>query len=158
MEWMRNIIMQQSGWIMGLEGHLFSCDDDSESWGSVLMAVLVLYHFDQLFGHRSQQHSKRRLGQFVTSHNGNLRDEQKFLAPAAHGSPKICWRNVQDVTPHLRHWRDAHLFMAVTGHRSQGAKSTVQEALQLHLFSHFLRLLAAFSWPVHYSKHKNKLF
>ena len=47
-----------------------------------LLACNVLYHFNRLFSHRSQQPSKRRLGQFFTGHNGNWRDGHKFSVPA----------------------------------------------------------------------------
>jgi hypothetical protein len=43
----------------------------------------LLYYFDQLFGHRSQGPSKRRVHWFVTGHIGDRLDRQKFPAPAA---------------------------------------------------------------------------
>ena len=51
---------------------------------SLAIACSVLYHFDQLFGHRSRWPSKRRLGRFVTGHNSDQRDGQKFSVPVAH--------------------------------------------------------------------------
>jgi len=41
----------------------------------------LLYHFDQLFGHRSQRLSKRGLCRFITHHNGDRRDGHNFSAP-----------------------------------------------------------------------------
>ena len=87
----------------------------------------LLYHFDQLFGHRSQRPSKRRLRRFVTGHNGDRRDGQKFSVPAALlllltiNSPKIC----------SKRWTGCHTSSQVSkrcsslrgGHMSQGAKS-----------------------------------
>ena len=43
----------------------------------------ILYHFDLLFGHRSQRPLKRRLNWFVMGHNGDRRDGQNFHVPAA---------------------------------------------------------------------------
>jgi len=82
--------------------------------GPAVFMPKILYHFDQLFSHRSQGFLKWRVGPFVTGHITFWSLWHNIFGPfrVKIGNSK---ENLALSHPDSG-WRDAHLFMAVTSH------------------------------------------
>jgi len=89
----------------------------------------VLYHFDQLFDHRSQGFWIEELVLLSQLTLPFEACDTIFLGLLGSKSFQIWqfWREFSPVMPPDSGWRDAHLFMAVTGHKPRrvGQNGTV---------------------------------
>ena len=93
-------------------------------------STLILYHFDQLFGRDPRREDFDDLSQVTTAieeMDRNFRCLRHSFYCLLLTPQKSVRRDGQDVTPHLRYRRDAHLFVAVTGHKGRrvGRNGTV---------------------------------
>jgi hypothetical protein len=102
-----------------------------------VIVILNTVPFWPTFWSQVTQPLKRRLGQFVTGHNGGWRDGQKYSVPGVHyllltiDSPKICLKRCLGC--HTSSQALKRCSSLCGSHRSQGVKSRLKsKSSELH--------------------------